>query len=631
MSTMKNIIKYSFMLLLITAMLFASLPVVNTVSAAGNGKTYYVAADGKGDGLSESNPMSFLQANGTLLKGGDRMLFRRGDTFYGTFSPVTGDTSSNNRIEFGAYGSGALPIISRAKIVDKPWTDAGVIDGKRFYKFDLSTASGAPTDLRTANVGFMEDKNGVKRGTHHKTAAECVNEYDFFSDPYGAYCVYVRSDRDPYEALGTLKFNTYGSAFLLPSNIVVHDIHLADAGYGMTRKERGEGTTQNIHIYNCVIDNIGGVFGYGGDGKTYSARAGNAIEFFDTAANCIVEYNLMRNTYDVAFTCQGNDPAQWKNIEVRYNIITYCTQAFEIWSGGVDANDGVNGVNFKNNLCISNGEGWGTVARGDTINVCDILTYGYTSPTWKMDLTGNTYFHAKDYASVYSVASVSFSQFIGKAIKADYNHIYHVANDATVFRSQENNLSSIAPAARVYKAGSKTISDLSLDSWRGVKGMDRNSDLTVIDPSKFTALDTLAKTTLDYDALLEAAKAAGLNVEITREGSEADKPVSSDPIGSTGSTTTPNTTPSQVVSTPEGNNNTTEVSSDDASSNEIKEVVSYVYVGGENKVQPSKLWLVLVIAGAAVLLVAAEVVVVVLTLKKRKTAAPTTDIAQENE
>lgn len=633
MSTMKNIVKYSLMLLFISALLFTSLPVINTVEAAG-GTTYYVAADGTGDGLSESTPMSFVQANGTLLKGGDKMLFRRGDTFYGTFSPVTGSTSSNNRVEFGAYGSGALPIISRAKFADKAWTDAGIIEGKRFYKFDLSQASGVATDSRTANIGFMEDKNGVKYGTHHKTAAECVNEYDFFSDPFGAYCIYVYTDKDPYAALGTLKFNTYGSAFLMPSNIIVHDLHIADSGYGMTRKDKGEGSTQNIHIYNCVIDNIGGIFGYGGDGKTYSARAGNAIEFFDTAANCIVEYNLMRNTYDVAFTCQGRDPGQWRNIEVRYNIITYCTQAFEIWSTATDSGDGVNGVNFKNNLCISNGEGWGTPARGDTINVCDILTYSYDSPIWKMDITGNTFFHAKDYAAVYSIASVSFNEFTSKAIKAEYNHIYHVAADATVGRSQENNLSSRNPNVRVYNVGAKTISDMPFESWRAIANMDNNSDLTVIDPSKFASLDSLAKTTLDYDDLLKAAKDTGLNVEISREAdptgnqSASSTPTSSTPTSSTPTTSTDNT-PSQTVSTPEGN--TTDVSSDETSSEEVKEVVSYVYVGGENKVQPSKLWLVLTIVGAGVLLVAAEIVVVVITLKKRKAATPVAPETNETD
>jgi len=44
---------------------------------------------------------------------------KRGDIFYGTFSPIVGSTDNESRVEVGAYGEGDLPILSMAKIVNK--------------------------------------------------------------------------------------------------------------------------------------------------------------------------------------------------------------------------------------------------------------------------------------------------------------------------------------------------------------------------------------------------------------------------------------------------------------------------------------------------------------------------------
>lgn len=509
----KTHVKRISMFLLIIAVFLSAVPLSSgTVSAVSNSTIYYIAADGTGDGLSESTPMSFAQANSATFEGGDKILFRRGDIFYGRFSPITTNIRSTSRVEFGAYGSGELPIISRAKIVSRAWTDAGTIEDKHFYKYDISE-TGVYSGLQdgTVNVGFMEDSNGVKYGIRRKTAAECVNEYDFYCDTTGGQYVYVYTDTDPYEFLGTLKFNAYGTAFLMPSNAVIHDIHVADAGYGFTRKSGNTESNKNIHIYDCVIENIGGIYGLTNNNTEYSTKAGNGIEFYGQAYDCVVEHNLFRDIYDVGFTCQGNSPSIWQNVIVRNNVFAYCTQAIEIWSGSSDEGSGVDRLDFVNNLCIGGGESWGTPARGDHINVCDVLTYGYESPVWRMNLSNNTYYHAVDYSTVYSIASVSLNAFLTKNITADNNYFYIASQYETIFRSQQNNLSSRYENTRVYVENNKTISDMDLTGWQLISGMDTNSTFTLIsDLSKYSSMEAAAKTLLSVNEIVNAAKTAGL-------------------------------------------------------------------------------------------------------------------------
>ncbi len=77
---------------------------------------YYVSASGNdsANGLSASAPwQSISKVNSAFasLNPGDRILFKRGDRFYGFIQPSRSG-SSGNPITIGAYGSGSSPVIS---------------------------------------------------------------------------------------------------------------------------------------------------------------------------------------------------------------------------------------------------------------------------------------------------------------------------------------------------------------------------------------------------------------------------------------------------------------------------------------------------------------------------------------
>jgi uncharacterized repeat protein (TIGR02059 family) len=89
---------------------------------------YYISSSGNdsNNGLSASTPwktIAKVNSSFSTLKPGDRILFNRGDTFYGSIT-VTKSGSVGNPITIGAYGTGANPIITGFTTVNA-WTDLG--------------------------------------------------------------------------------------------------------------------------------------------------------------------------------------------------------------------------------------------------------------------------------------------------------------------------------------------------------------------------------------------------------------------------------------------------------------------------------------------------------------------------
>ena len=77
---------------------------------------YYVSSTGSdaANGTSQLTPWQTLNkvyAPGFYYSPGDRILFKRGDTFYGELTVISSGTSVS-RITYGAYGTGANPVIS---------------------------------------------------------------------------------------------------------------------------------------------------------------------------------------------------------------------------------------------------------------------------------------------------------------------------------------------------------------------------------------------------------------------------------------------------------------------------------------------------------------------------------------
>lgn len=458
------------------------------------GKTYYVSANGVGDGLSEENPMSFAQAHTLTYGPGDCLRMRRGDVFYGSVSLKVG-AQPDNPFELCAYGSGCRPVVSLAKIIDSPWERHSEV----FYRFDLSE-KGQYEGLRDDNddVGFMEDVSGAKWGVRKENETACNAQWDF-------YCnngfIYVKTEIDPCRELGRLTLAVDGNAVRVASSMKVHDLHIRySAGHGINLQRAG---VENVHIYDCVIEDIGG----GRLGTTGWTKYGNGIEFFGGASNMTVERNIIRNTYDVGFTLQGGDMCEWHNVVVKNNIFAFNTQSFETWTSFDEPDMGIHNWQFVGNVCICQGEGWGTPARPDKIGgagqvkMCDVLVYGYKAPVLDITISRNIFYNPNSNNRTYSISSTG-SCFIEK-VRTDHNLIFLPDQTSVCFSTDltDNN-----------PYGGQ---NLTFQEWQERYGHDQHSTFTAIDPDrgKYNQMEEVAHVSYDFDEIICVVKDSGILFE----------------------------------------------------------------------------------------------------------------------
>jgi hypothetical protein len=130
--------------LLVVFVVLAGLPAFAT--------TYYVAAAGSdsNSGTSSSLPwQTIAHVNAQTFNPGDSILFNRGDVWYGTSLTVPSGGSSGSPITFGAYGTGANPIVKGSTLLN---TSGYVLaPGTGTTIFSLTDAGTSSTDSATRN------------------------------------------------------------------------------------------------------------------------------------------------------------------------------------------------------------------------------------------------------------------------------------------------------------------------------------------------------------------------------------------------------------------------------------------------------------------------------------------------
>ncbi|MDF2927438.1 MAG: type sorting protein [Paenibacillaceae bacterium] len=460
-----------------------------------SGNAYYVAADGTGFGFGEADAMSLKDAAAIPFKSGDKLLFKSGDIFYGELNlKVNAETGKNFTVS--SYGHGDLPTISAVKIVNSGWVQEG-----DFYKFDLTqtnTYEGLKeSSRRYNNVAFMEADDGVKYGVRKQNAETAINKYDFYCDDTH---IYVKTNINPYIELGQLKLAVHADLFRLSSNMEVSGLRFQYAGGHGININRD---STNVYVHDNVIEDIGGSDGRDRDlrpGEKFT-KLGNGIEFFNGASNIVIERNIIRNTYDVGFTLQGTD-GNWDNIIVRNNIFSHNTQAFESWTAVTTSTySGITNFEFVNNLSINTGRGWGTLARpdlkggGGQVKMTEILFYGYDSDKLDMNLSHNVYFNP---LRVYTMPYTTVDKFVNH-VQADYNRIYMTQSDDIVFSDDDI-------GQRAYD----------FSEWKSTYALDGNSLFTALGDEMTPAYQHMIDVAYhsdDFDAILQAAQAAGIELE----------------------------------------------------------------------------------------------------------------------
>lgn len=384
--------------------------------------TYYVSSTGTSQvGTDEKDPMSYETAQKKVYISGDTIRFKKGDTFYGTFDPNV--VKVDDKITtISSYGKGELPDITGYKLVTSK--EAWQPDTEGIYKIDLTDTrcfSGMmTTDENSTNIGFLEDDKGVKFTSRKSALSDLKQEYDFYCDKK---YLYIKTEENPFTTLGELKLATKTDLGILQSNMKIENIRFSGTGsHGLVNS--GE-TIENLEISNTIVDDIGGSYVSG------TTRYGNGIELYNAdASNVLVKDNIIRNVYDVGFTMQGTK-GSGKNIVVRDNVFVANTQDSEIWENG--SATGIESYEFKYNLSINAGRGWGYEAREDKYNAAHILFWGYALDNTDIYFHHNTVYNPRRlYFIEQTYGTDSFFKEQNR-IRSDYN-TYLLTDTATIFR-----------------------------------------------------------------------------------------------------------------------------------------------------------------------------------------------------
>lgn len=249
--------------------------------AALAGITYYVSTSGNNsnNGTSESTAWQSLSKVQSSIKDGDKVLFKRGDSFSGTL------TVNVSNVTFGAYGSGNKPKLTGT--------------GSRVSYLIYSTRSNLTfrdleiTDPKITDHTVRKVNSNIERAfTFEGTGCKIIN-CNISLVGVAAYFVGGSNTMDSCD-VGNLRMvvnneggdNDYGANPVVISsagNTITHNnfhdcwAHSYDYAYdGGAIEIYGSGTNNNVIMYNTMSDNNGLIeFGSGSGGTS----SGNIIAY----------------------------------------------------------------------------------------------------------------------------------------------------------------------------------------------------------------------------------------------------------------------------------------------------------------------------------------------------------------
>lgn len=371
---------------------------------------YYVSATGD-----DSNPGTYASPWRTLdrvnaaLNAGvglmNRVLFKRGEIFFGKLRPPNLDPKSAGWLRFGAYGeSDLLPIISGYKVLNL--ADGWVQHDAETWRLNYSSAnhgitytgSGAVSENPSMTVGFLKIDGriygrgyaGAAGSRGYRALSDLQEQWDFYSD---GTTLYVRSIANPTTLAGDIQcsYDMSGVEQRISGSEIAD---LTIEGYG----ECGVNTTdcERVRVLRCAFRELGGSWG---DSNT---RYGNGVQAFSNTRDLYCEYNSVSDVYDAAFSIQGGyvgGNVEFRNITWRRNLVYRCTQAEEYaYFGGLGP--GFVNCTSENNSNLFLGYNWGFDDRTGFARGNGQQTYGWGDPgsgysAENMSISRNVYYDCR--------------------------------------------------------------------------------------------------------------------------------------------------------------------------------------------------------------------------------------------
>lgn len=428
-------------------------------SVTATGTTYYISNDGddSNSGTSASAPLKTAEAiNSLSLKSGDAVLFNRGDIFRTTemLDVVSG-------VSYGAYGEGDKPVISGSL--------------KDYANKDLWTSDGNcdlwQTSVDASLIGNIVFDNGKAFGQFKTKLSDVTNNGDYYFDAANKILYLYLIDNNPGKEFESIEIATTETLLYskgMRTDVTIENLCLKNAA----KFAISTVNVSNFTITGCEIGFIGG--GYSEENTAY---LGNAIEFYDTATNCVVENNYIYQIYDAAVTIQGKGTyGGFNDITFNKNLIENCAMNFEFWISDATTTNTtavMKNINFTNNIMRFGGYGFGSKVRPTKESFGFLLARDseYTDgQVENFNVTGNTFDCTKD--------SFIFATNIMSMMNINGNTYYQAAGSTSqVIRGTGLYATN---ADELYTAVTTTDKNPVAVAWVNADGTIENATITVI-------------------------------------------------------------------------------------------------------------------------------------------------------
>ena len=301
---------------------------------------YYIDPENGEPVNSGLRPEQPLNTNKNLyLMPGDSVLFKRGSLIRDSLWNVNG--ADDKPITYGAYGEGENPVFCGS------WDVSRECDWKELSAHLWKCTRSFPTAV--CNLVFNQSFGGSMQWT--------VNELKEQGDWWDSTCEGITRDEQEvllYSLDNPAKVYDRIECVLLiheqlayaGHNMIIQDLTFCNNGFGIA----GETGSRNLTIRNCRFEFIGGQI-WSQDEKI---RFGNAVEFWNTAENVIVECCVFKEIYDSAVTHQGSEECRAaEGLWIRDNLFLKCGMA------AYEQRDVVpRSGEFRNNVCADAGCGF---------------------------------------------------------------------------------------------------------------------------------------------------------------------------------------------------------------------------------------------------------------------------------
>lgn len=454
---------------------------------------YYVSATGNdSNNGSLASPWKTVTHVNAVISGSiglnNRVLFRRGDTFYGALRlPTNLNSAASGWLKIGAYGTDpALPIICGYKILNTPsgWVEHDANTWQIDYSAVNSglTYTGYDSAQGDDDVGILK-VDGVIHANSQTSLGALTNQWDYYST---GTTLYVRSTAKPTSLAGDVRCTVHVDGISLYSATEVSDLNvLGWGGHGVSIGDVVPVT--RTRLLRCTIGEIGGTW------LNPTLRYGNGVQVWyggttQGSSNIYMEHNTVRDVYDTAFTIQGGqgESFSFTDITWRRNLTYRCSQAEEYWYIGTGGGF-VNCVSEYNTNLFA-GYGFGGDTRPDTEVRVFQLSYLWGNPdtlTVGPTLRRNIYYDAR----------------------TALTHWGYTPNGL----SSERNLIYLRPGTKMRDSTSQTVEQAT--AWSVAVGRDQNSVIGILPASMDTDISdadvTAAIASLDHLVAFTGQKFGG--------------------------------------------------------------------------------------------------------------------------